>query len=118
MPATRPLPPGIRHLLLDRDGVLNQEAPGHGYILRAADFKWLPGSREALVLLSNAGLRISIVTNQSAVGRGLMSRAQLDQVFDACAIRPQRPAGKSVRCIFVPMHPMRTATAASLRRPF
>ena len=77
------LPTDIRHLILDRDGVLNQEAPQHGYILRPADFKWLPGSLEALVLLSRAGLRLSVATNQSAVGRGLMTQAQLDQVFAA-----------------------------------
>lgn len=83
MTAEQPLPPGIRHLILDRDGVLNEEAPDHGYILRAADFKWLPGSREALVRLSQAGLRISVASNQSAVGRGLMSQEQLDQVLEA-----------------------------------
>ena len=81
--AAAQLPAKVRHLVLDRDGVLNVEAPRHGYILRPADFKWLPGSLEALVLLSRARLRLSVATNQSAVGRGLMTQAQLDQVFSA-----------------------------------
>ena len=71
----------IRHLILDRDGVLNEEAPAHGYILRAEEFRWLPGSLEALVVLSQAGLRLSVATNQSAVGRGLMSPSQLELIL-------------------------------------
>ena len=77
---TQSLPAGLRHLILDRDGVLNQEAPDHGYILRREDFHWLPGARAALVSLSRAGLRISIATNQSGVGRGLMTQADLEGI--------------------------------------
>jgi len=81
MSAPQPLPAAIRHLILDRDGVLNQEAPGHGYILRPEDFRWLPGSLQALVQLASLGMCISVATNQSAVGRGLMTLAQLEQIL-------------------------------------
>jgi D-glycero-D-manno-heptose 1,7-bisphosphate phosphatase len=70
----------VRHLILDRDGVLNHEAPAGGYVTRAEDFQWLPGALAALVLLSARGVRLSVVSNQSAVGRGLMSAAQLEAV--------------------------------------
>ena len=60
----------VRHLILDRDGVLNREAPARGYILRAEDFHWLPGALEALALLHKAGVRLSVATNQSAVEIG------------------------------------------------
>jgi D-glycero-D-manno-heptose 1,7-bisphosphate phosphatase len=76
-----PLPAQIRHLILDRDGVLNREAPEHGYILAPEDFVWLPGSLQALATLTRLGLRISVATNQSAVGRGLMTLAQLERVL-------------------------------------
>jgi D-glycero-D-manno-heptose 1,7-bisphosphate phosphatase len=69
-----------RHLILDRDGVLNYEAPPPGYVLRPEDFHWLPGSLEALAMLHRAGVRLSVVTNQSGVGRGLMSLAALEAV--------------------------------------
>jgi D-glycero-D-manno-heptose 1,7-bisphosphate phosphatase len=75
------LPADTRHLILDRDGVLNREAPQHGYILAPEDFAWLPGSLEALVTLTRLGMRISVATNQSAVGRGLMTPAQLERVL-------------------------------------
>jgi D-glycero-D-manno-heptose 1,7-bisphosphate phosphatase len=70
-----------RHVILDRDGVLNREAPAHGYILEPADFHWLPGALEALALMHGAGIRLSVASNQSAVGRGLMDLAQLEGIM-------------------------------------
>jgi D-glycero-D-manno-heptose 1,7-bisphosphate phosphatase len=70
----------VRHLILDRDGVLNREAPAAGYVLRPEDFHWLPGALEALAILHRAGIRLSVATNQSAVGRGLMDRARLESI--------------------------------------
>jgi D-glycero-D-manno-heptose 1,7-bisphosphate phosphatase len=69
-----------RHVILDRDGVLNAEPPGSGYVQRAEDFHWLPGALDALALLHRAGIRTSVATNQSGVGRGLMSLEDLQQV--------------------------------------
>ncbi len=69
-----------RHIILDRDGVLNREAPNAGYNREPGEFFWLPGSLEALALLQGAGLRLTVATNQSGVGRGLMTLAQLEAV--------------------------------------
>lgn len=69
-----------KHVILDRDGVLNREAANSGYILEPAQFQWLPGALEALAQLRRAGIRLSVATNQSGVGRGLMSLAQLEAV--------------------------------------
>jgi D-glycero-D-manno-heptose 1,7-bisphosphate phosphatase len=69
-----------RHVILDRDGVLNYEAPDSGYVQRPEDFHWLPGARAGLALLHRAGIRISVATNQSGVGRGLMSLEDLQRV--------------------------------------
>lgn len=69
-----------RHLILDRDGVLNYEAPPPGFVLRPEDFRWLPGALEGLALLRGAGVRLSVATNQSGVGRGLMTLDQLQAV--------------------------------------
>jgi len=71
-----------RHVILDRDGVLNVEPPDRGYVLRPADFRWLPGALTSLAALRHAGIRLSVATNQSGVGRGLMTRAQLEAVHD------------------------------------
>lgn len=68
----------IAHVILDRDGVLNVEAPG-GYVLRPADWLWQQGALEALRLLS-ADLTLSVATNQSCIGRGLVDAATIDAV--------------------------------------
>jgi D-glycero-D-manno-heptose 1,7-bisphosphate phosphatase len=103
MAPTLPLAATVRHLILDRDGVLNQEAPDHGYVLRPEDFKWLPGSLQALVALSAFDLRISVATNQSAVGRGLMTPQELDQVL-ATMLDQSRAAGARIADVYVCMH--------------
>ncbi len=71
----------VRHLVLDRDGVLNAEPPGGGWVLDPADWAWIPGSLDALARLHRAGIRLSVVTNQSAVGRGLATAAQVEAVL-------------------------------------
>jgi D-glycero-D-manno-heptose 1,7-bisphosphate phosphatase len=70
----------VRHVILDRDGVLNREAEGGGYVREPSEFHWLPGALQGLAMLRRAGLQLTIVTNQSGVGRGLMSLEQLASV--------------------------------------
>ncbi|MCB9763831.1 MAG: HAD-IIIA family hydrolase [Alphaproteobacteria bacterium] len=66
-------------LILDRDGVLNAESPER-YVRRPAQWRWLPGSLVALGVFQEAGWRLAVATNQSGVGRGLMTGAALDAV--------------------------------------
>lgn len=71
---------GLRHVILDRDGVLNREAQGADYVREPSQFYWLPGALDALAILRRAGLRLTVATNQAGVGRGLMSLEQLAAV--------------------------------------
>src|SRR6516162_6541375 len=73
---------GFRHVILDRDGVLNYEAPEGSYVREPSQFRWLPGALAGLALLHRAGVRLSVATNQAGVGRGLMSLAQLAAVHE------------------------------------
>ncbi len=69
--------PGI---ILDRDGVLNEKAPKAEYVKSWRDFKWLPGAKEAIVLLKRAGWAIIIVTNQAGIARGMMTKPDLESI--------------------------------------
>lgn len=68
-----------RYVLLDRDGTINEEV---GYVLRPDELRLIPGSLDALVELRDLGLGLVIVTNQSPIGRGLLSEAGLTAIHD------------------------------------
>ena len=63
-----------RAVFLDRDGTLNID---RGYLIEPAQMCLLPGVAAALNELRAAGFVCVVVTNQSAVGRGMMSDADL-----------------------------------------
>lgn len=65
----------MRLVLLDRDGVINEDSDNY---IRSAD-EWIPipGSIDAIARLSQAGFTVGVCTNQSGLGRGLFSEAEL-----------------------------------------
>lgn len=67
-------------IFLDRDGVINEKAPKAEYIKSWDEFKFLPGSTEALRLLSENGYMIFIITNQAGIARGIMSEGDLKSI--------------------------------------
>lgn len=67
-------------VILDRDGVLNERPPRAEYVTSARDFRWIPGSLEALERLNRAGWRTIVVSNQAGVARGKMTDLDLDEV--------------------------------------
>ena len=65
-------------VFLDRDGVINFDSPD--YIKSCAEFEFIPGSIEAIRLLSTNGFSCIVITNQSALARNLISSAELDRI--------------------------------------
>ena len=57
-------------VFLDRDGTLVDDP---GFLKDPNDVRLLPGSGEALARLAQAGFAIVIITNQSGIGRGLLT---------------------------------------------
>ncbi len=72
-----PLPAWVKALLCDRDGTLVADVPYNNDPDRVQP---LPGVRAALELARRCGLRIAVVTNQSGVGSGRITPAQLRAV--------------------------------------
>lgn len=68
-------------VFLDRDGVINRDSPD--YIKSLAEFECLPGSLAALGRLARSGFTLIVVTNQSALGRGLLTPAGLEEIHAA-----------------------------------
>jgi D-glycero-D-manno-heptose 1,7-bisphosphate phosphatase len=72
LPRRRP-----RALLLDRDGTLISET---GYLRAGEPYAWLPGAADALARACAGGLGLAVVTNQSAIARGWLTREGLDGI--------------------------------------
>jgi len=66
-----------RAVFLDRDGTLIAE---RNYLSRAEDVQIFPGAGAALKKLSDAGFKLFIVSNQSGVGRGYFTLADVENV--------------------------------------
>ena len=58
-------------LFLDRDGVINVEP--EGYVTDWSDFEFLPDALDTIKRATDEGYRIIIISNQSAIGRGMCS---------------------------------------------
>jgi len=94
---------GDKVVLLDRDGVINMDR--HDYVLNLDRFKLLHGVQHAIRLLTQHGYQIHIVSNQAAVGRGLMTQTDLDEITRHMLARIERTGGRiaSVNyCIHTP----------------
>jgi histidinol-phosphate phosphatase family protein len=74
---TEPWPPRLKAVLFDRDGTLIRDVPYNGDPSRVEP---APGAREAIAAARRAGLKVGVVTNQSGVGRGLITGEQVDAV--------------------------------------
>jgi D-glycero-D-manno-heptose 1,7-bisphosphate phosphatase len=66
-----------RCVLLDRDGTIVVD---RGYLRDPDELELLPGAAGALRRLSEIGLALAVVTNQSAVGRGLLNEERLGEI--------------------------------------
>ena len=64
-------------VFLDRDGTLNYDP---GYLKVAAELKLLAGVGPALARLKGAGAKLVVVTNQSGVGRGIITLKDLEAI--------------------------------------
>jgi len=65
-------------VFVDRDGVINRNLPDG--VTSWGDFEFLPGALPGLALLRKAGNKVVVVTNQANIGRGRLTRAQLDEI--------------------------------------
>jgi histidinol-phosphate phosphatase family protein len=74
-PGPRPEPPAA--VMFDRDGTLVEDVPYNGdpALVRAK-----PGAERALARLRSEGVGLAVVSNQSAVARGLLEAEQVDAV--------------------------------------
>jgi D-glycero-D-manno-heptose 1,7-bisphosphate phosphatase len=66
-------------VLLDRDGVINEDVGSPG-VCHVDDFRLVPGAAAAIAKLKRAGATVCVVTNQTCVGKGLVTELELDGI--------------------------------------
>jgi D-glycero-D-manno-heptose 1,7-bisphosphate phosphatase len=89
-------------VVLDRDGTLSEE---RGYIDRLELLEIFPWTSDAIRLLNRAGFVVVVITNQSAIGRGIIDLPFLQTVHDAFDRHLARSGARVDRYYFCPHHP-------------
>lgn len=68
----------MKLIILDRDGVINQDSDA--FIKSPDEWIPIPGSLEAIARLNQAGYRVVVATNQSGIARRLFDMATLNAI--------------------------------------
>lgn len=101
-------------IFLDRDGVINR-FPGKGlYVTRWSQFSFLPGAKEAVRLLSDAGHELVVISNQGCVSRGYITEKDLWLMTKRMIVSLERSGGR-IRKVYYCVH--QTSDACGCKKP-
>ena len=71
----------LKTVFLDRDGVINKERSD--YIKSISELEIFPNVAKNIELLKNDGFLVVVITNQSAINRGIITHKTVDQIHDS-----------------------------------
>lgn len=93
----------MKTVILDRDGVINHDAPTG---IHSTDM-WQPiaGSLEAIALLNRAGWQVFVITNQSGIARRYYDLAALSDIHEKMMRALASVGGYIQEIFFCPHHP-------------
>ena len=66
--------------MLDRDGVLVEERDN--FVKHPGELQLIPGAAAAVARLNRADWHVAVVSNQSVVGRGIITAAMLERIHE------------------------------------
>ncbi|MDQ6957997.1 MAG: D-glycero-beta-D-manno-heptose 1,7-bisphosphate 7-phosphatase [Mariprofundaceae bacterium] len=90
-------------VLLDRDGVINFDSPN--YILTPQQWRPIPGSLEAIAKLTSAKIPVAIVSNQSALGRGMLDQETFQTIHAKMMLAIEEAGGEIAHTAYCPHAP-------------
>jgi len=82
----------VKAIFLDRDGVICENSDG--YVRSWEEFVWIPGAKKALSRLNSNGYITVVITNQSAAGRGIVSRQTVEEIHQRMEKEITQAGGK------------------------
>jgi D-glycero-D-manno-heptose 1,7-bisphosphate phosphatase len=90
-------------VFLDRDGVINCER--RDYVKSRQEFELLPGVLDALAILADLIHPVLVISNQSAVGRGLLTMDILNEIHSELRRSVETHGGRIDAFYVCPHHP-------------
>jgi len=91
-------------VFLDRDGVIIEDSPS--YVTHREDISLLPGAAAAIRALNENAIPVVVVTNQSAVARGMITELELQGLNQRVAeLLAQTDGARWDRIYYCPYHP-------------
>ena len=92
-----------RALFLDRDGVINEDQ--EDYVKSWEEFRFIKGVRQALKKIHQAGISVVVITNQSVIGRGIITEADLSALHVRMLGTIKKAGGEILKIYYCPHHP-------------
>jgi D-glycero-D-manno-heptose 1,7-bisphosphate phosphatase len=93
----------LKLLILDRDGVINQDSDA--YIKSLDEWIPIPGSIDAIAQLSKAGWTVAVATNQSGIARGYYDLATLEAMHERLRMLVAEQGGEVGLIVYCPHGP-------------
>ena len=90
-------------VFLDRDGVINENRPDH--VKSWAEFRFLPGVREAIARLTRSRVRVFIMTNQAIINRQLVPVSVLEDMHYRMVREIEAEGGRIEDIAYCPHRP-------------
>jgi D-glycero-D-manno-heptose 1,7-bisphosphate phosphatase len=90
-------------VILDRDGVINEDSDD--FIKTLDEWIPIPGSIDAIARLSQNGFTVTIATNQSGIGRGIIDLDNLEAIHERLNELVEDAGGKIAGIFYCPHHP-------------
>ncbi|MGB7062393.1 MAG: D-glycero-beta-D-manno-heptose 1,7-bisphosphate 7-phosphatase [Candidatus Zixiibacteriota bacterium] len=87
---------------LDRDGTIIEEKD---FIKTADQIEFVPGSIDAIKMLRSLGYKIVVVSNQSGIGRGILTEKMVTDVNASFLRRLEEQGAPADGLYFCPHHP-------------
>jgi D-glycero-D-manno-heptose 1,7-bisphosphate phosphatase len=108
----------IEAVFVDRDGTINVEK---GYIYKPEDFELIPGSIDALRLLTRHKIKVFIITNQAGIAKGYYTENQFGYLTEYIMKLFQKEGINIEKTLYCPHHPEGTVPeytkACNCRKP-
>jgi D-glycero-D-manno-heptose 1,7-bisphosphate phosphatase len=92
-----------RAVFLDRDGVINSDRAD--FVKSWEEFEFLPRSLRALAALAQTPFRIVVITNQSGIGRGLLTETTLQEIHASMIVQVRGAGGRIDAVYYCPHAP-------------